>query len=102
MAFNHYVVVYGLAGNTPTDAMVISQSFSSGINALWYSAVASSSSLTVSWSASGLQAGMKYQTKYVVVSSAGATATASLAFQTLQISTKTDAVMRKRRVLYTQ
>lgn len=97
-----YLVVY--TGNTPTDAMVISQSFSTGIGKLGNISFSATSSTTQTWNivSIGLEAGKSYKAKLVHVGSAGATATASMTFQTLiPVASKDAASRRKRRVLYT-
>jgi hypothetical protein len=99
MTGKQYIVVYDVAGNRPSAVNVISQSFSNGVQAYWFSAVSKTSSETLAWNVTGLTAGRTYQVKAVEVGSAGATATASVAFQTLIPFEAWGPYLRKRRVL---
>ena len=99
MTGKQYIVVYDVKGNAPSAVNVISQSFSSGVQAYWYSAQSATSSDTQVWAITGLTAGRTYQAKAVEVGSAGATSTASLAFQTLIPYEGWYGFWHKRRVL---
>ena len=92
----HFIVVYD--GTDPTDAQVISQSFTAGTNAVYNSTVAGiTDTETASFNISYSKPATAYKVHYVVLDASSATCSWSASFQAATGSALLDPYFKIKR-----